>query len=99
MLVVFLFVVHEQAKSMPLHYSEYGLGGGRSQAGNVTAVTAAGAASSPFFGAFPRTYTPKLDPWRIPAVAQLMTKFWQTTLSWLKKASWCDYHGRAQHRS
>eukprot|EP00967_Tisochrysis_lutea_P062447 scaffold80160_cov19-Tisochrysis_lutea.AAC.1 len=53
---------------IPLHYSEYGLGGGMSMDGSTPAVTAAQAASKPFFGMYPQIYEPGKDPWRQPQV-------------------------------
>lgn len=57
-----------QAYEIPLHYSEYGLGGGMSMDGSLAAKTANQAASKPFFGMYPAEYTPSKDPWSVPEV-------------------------------
>ena len=51
-------------KGKHLHLSEYGVGGGVSQNGNVKAIDAAGAAATPFFGIF-NTYSTQTDPWML----------------------------------
>jgi hypothetical protein len=58
-----------QELAIPLHYSEFGLGGGLTAEGTTPATTAMEAARKPFFGVYPKQYTETLDPWRTPEVS------------------------------
>jgi len=58
--------------NIPLHYSEYGLGGGMSMDGSTPALTASQAALKPFFGMYPSVYVPEKDPWRQSQVSIIL---------------------------
>lgn len=71
---------------------EYGVGGGRSQMGNVKATTASEAAATPFFGVF-GAYAPESNPWTIPSVRDYMHYFYAQTINYLRS------QGVRQHSS
>ncbi len=79
------------AKGKKIHFSEYGVGGGISQNGDVKATDAAGAASRPFFGIF-NAYKRSTDPWvlydlNIPSeVRDYQRYFYGKTLEYLGNA-------------
>ncbi len=76
-------------KGKYVHFSEYGLGGGVSQNGDVKASDAAGAAKFPFFGLF-GAYSRENDPWVLydlakpSAVRDYLRYFYGKTLEYLK---------------
>jgi hypothetical protein len=66
-----------------LYWMEYGVGGGRSQMGNVKATTASEAAATPFFGVF-GDYRASTDPWKVPAIRDYMHYFYAQTINYLR---------------
>ena len=76
-------------KGKHVHFSEYGLGGGVSQSGDVKATDAAGAAKFPFFGLF-GAYSRATDPWVLydlnqpSAVRDYLRYFYGKTMEYLR---------------
>eukprot|EP00878_Enallax_costatus_P043255 GHUV01051117.1.p2 GENE.GHUV01051117.1~~GHUV01051117.1.p2 ORF type:complete len:160 (+),score=50.77 GHUV01051117.1:74-481(+) len=80
-------LVNNKGKALVL--SEYGVGGGISQNGNVPATTADEAGEFPFFGIF-GNYNPATDPWKTaePETKQIEVRDWRRhfykeTFRWL----------------
>ncbi|KAL6757913.1 hypothetical protein V8C86DRAFT_2613030 [Haematococcus lacustris] len=79
-------------RNIPLHYSEFGMGGGVSGDGTKPADSATQAALHPFFGTYPAVYKAALDPWLNPPVRQFMIQFWAKAILWLSKGGGPTYH-------
>eukprot|EP00884_Botryococcus_braunii_P004939 jgi/Botrbrau1/14446/Bobra.0014s0091.1 len=75
-------------KGKKLYWMEYGVGGGRSQAGNVKATSAFEAAATPFFGIF-GAYSPENNPWTVPSVRDYMHYFYAQTINYLRSQGTC----------
>lgn len=80
-----------KGRGIELHYSEYGLGGGTSPAGNRRAYSAEQAAHTPFYGMF-GPYVKLEDPWsNSAAVRDYMHSFYRRTLQWLRQGGGPTY--------
>jgi hypothetical protein len=80
-----------------LHYSEYGVGGGTSQNGDVPAKTAEEAAYTPFFG-IGGTYSCSKDPFQmcspdVPNPVRDYRRYYYKKSAEYFKQNGCEYHG------